>query len=148
MSEITTPETGTGEDDGKNYATYNGMGREALAWGIPVVPFAFSLLYLLISGFGGMLFFGPTGALFGLTGIALLLYLRGICETDSRAIRLRVLMFRRLLLSINAGSRTILLTPLTHRRRYRSIERFLSVQSHNQKLLANSRIQAQPRNSK
>ncbi|ENE6639020.1 VirB3 family type IV secretion system protein [Salmonella enterica] len=125
MSEDTSTNTPELEDTGRGYATYNGMGREALAWGIPVVPFAFCLLYLLVSGFGGAVIFGPWGASLVLPGLALMFYLRAICETDSRAIRLRVLLFKRLLVSIRTGSITILITPLIYQRRRRSTERFL-----------------------
>lgn len=113
------------EDDGRGYATYNGMGREALAIGIPVIAFAFTLLFTLVATFGGMLLGGPLGGLTGaLMGGGIILYFREICAKDSRALRKKRLELKRSLLSLQKGSRVILITPLVYQRRKRTAERF------------------------
>ncbi|EEE2004223.1 hypothetical protein CI266_004633 [Salmonella enterica subsp. enterica serovar Kotte] len=112
------------EDDGKGYATYNGMGREALALGVPVIWFAFTLLFTLVATFGGMLIGGPLGGLTGvLLGGGILLYFREVCAKDSRALRKKRLELKRSFLAILKGSRVILITPLIYQRRKRTAER-------------------------
>lgn len=123
------------EDDGKGYATYNGMGREALALGVPVITFAFTLLFTLVATFGGMAIGGPLGGLTGaLMGGGILLYFREVCAKDSRALRKKRLELRRSLLSLRKGSQTILITPLIYQRRKRAAEHFFTALATKQKL--------------
>lgn len=131
MSDTSDTDTNTDEgDNGKGYATYNGMGREALALGVPVVPFAFTLLFGLFTVFGGLVLIGFKGALGGAAAsYALFQYQRALCAKDSRALRKKGLEIKRLLLSLVKGSRIILITPLIHQRRRRSAERFFHIQA-------------------
>lgn len=72
----------------KKYPSYNGMGRNAMFWGIPLIP---ALVVLTTSVMGSLIlqmFIGSSALLFGVLGIPILLYFKYLCETDDQAIRI------------------------------------------------------------
>ncbi len=73
------------------YASYGGLGRVALMWGVPLFPFLAICFLSIFSAVGGMLCFGIVkGLIFPCVCVLVLLALKVVCEGDDRAIdRLR-----------------------------------------------------------
>lgn len=90
--------------------TYNGMGREAIYWGVPIAPFAtVAVVSLLLTAITTFLF-GVWGLLGLAPGALLLVVIRFACALDSKALDRIRFMYRRGRLNRRYG-RPLLLTP-------------------------------------
>jgi type IV secretion system protein VirB3 len=72
----------------KQYSAFNGLGRVAMIWGIPLmVALAIScpvaLVTLVLTAI-----YGPGGLLFLFTLPPVLIYIKTLCETDDQALRI------------------------------------------------------------
>lgn len=91
-------------------STYNGMGREAIYWGIPIMPFAaIAMITMLITGIS-IFIFSFWGLLAALPGGITLIAIRVACSLDSKALDRIAFVIRRFSLNRKYG-KPLLLTP-------------------------------------
>jgi hypothetical protein len=90
--------------------TYNGMGREAIYWGVPIIPFAIVAIISLILVAIAVYSVGVWGVLALMPGAMLLVAMRFACAMDSKALERLRFMWRRYRLNSRYG-RPLLLTP-------------------------------------
>jgi type IV secretion system protein VirB3 len=111
------------------YVSYNGLARRPMFWGIPYMT---ALGIVSVSLLGGMMLgviFGPVGWLFGLIGIPIALFVRGICSTDDRAVEILILEIKWIILKIISGNAkyhggTMAIAPATYGRKFKNVKRY------------------------
>lgn len=78
----------------KLYSPYNGLGRVAMVWGIPMMAVLFAAVPVAVLTLIAAALFGPGGLL----GFSLLIPILGLfkklCETDEQALRIVALELR------------------------------------------------------
>lgn len=74
------------EEEKTKFATYNGMARNALIFGVPTMTLVTLLFCTLLSLFGGIFLFGAGGVVLPLLSITLIFVVKFKCESNSRAI--------------------------------------------------------------
>ncbi|CNK25799.1 Type IV secretory pathway%2C VirB3-like protein [Yersinia aldovae] len=74
------------EDPVDEFATYNGLNRPALLWGIPLIPLVIGLFLIIIGGVLFFFLFGLYGLILPLSVAVVLLFLKAICELDPNAL--------------------------------------------------------------
>lgn len=90
--------------------TYNGMGREAIYWGVPIMPFAAIAMITLMITLISVLLFSFWGLLAAMPGGICLIAIRVACSLDSKALDRLAFVIRRFFLNRKYG-RPLLLTP-------------------------------------
>jgi type IV secretion system protein VirB3 len=81
-------------DERARYPGFNGLGRTAAIWGVPYMAM---LVVVVASMFTGVLvafFVGPGGLLFVFLGFPVLMWFKGVCETDDQGLRIMWLQYR------------------------------------------------------
>ncbi|MCG9625410.1 conjugal transfer protein TraD [Vibrio mediterranei] len=74
------------EEERELYASYNSLSRKPLIGGIPVIALVMGCGAMLLTGFGGLAFFGAKGLVLPAFFALGLLYIRIRSMEDSRAI--------------------------------------------------------------
>lgn len=100
-------------DDEKTnkYTTFNGLGRPALAWGVPVmvlISFIFAVIFTLFLGF--IIGWGVFSFIIPFILLSILFFLKIKCETNDKAIDIMKLDLMGLFLMIKSGGGIISLT--------------------------------------
>ncbi len=111
------------------YISYNGLGRNPTIWGI---PYMVGLAILCISMLGGLVlgtFVGGAGWLFSLIGIPLALFVKMLCETDDRAIKILMLEAKWTLIKKLTGNsqyhgNTMTIAPTSYGRKLKHVKRY------------------------
>jgi hypothetical protein len=74
-------------DEFQYYAAYGGLGRVALMWGVPLLPF---LMLFFLAIFGFVVGFFLFGFLYGLLSASVfggaMFFMKVLCENDDRAV--------------------------------------------------------------
>ncbi len=111
------------------YISYNGMGRSPMIWGIPYMA---GLAVVCVSLIGGMAlgtFVTPSGWLFSLLGVPVLIFFKVICENDDKAIVILGLEAKWRIVSMMGGNSkwyggTTTFAPTTYGRKLKNVKRY------------------------
>jgi len=107
------------EDDDDSFPSFNGMNRPAMVYGVPMVLGIFTVLFIIVSFFGGLLL--KVGiyisAVLPSLGFAFLLFIRIICEDDPNAFAFVRWRLKAILLKIIQGNPIIFVTSNNENRK-------------------------------
>lgn len=70
------------------YPSYNGLARNAMIFGVPLLPAIFTFIFFVLATLFLTMVMGPGGLLLALPAIPIFLFMRTICETDDQALRI------------------------------------------------------------
>ena len=107
------------EDDDDSFPSFNGMNRPAMVYGVPMVLGIFTILFIIVSFFGGLLLgLNPyISAILPSVGFTFLLFIRIICEDDPNAFAFVKWRFKAISLKIIQGNPIIFVTSNNEKRR-------------------------------
>ena len=110
------------------FSSYNGLGRPALAWGVPVFIFI-TMFFLIISTFfiGIILGFGFFSILIPMILFTVIFFIKIKCESNNRAIEIIKINIYGFLLRLKSGGKILTLTSNKYSRkeRIKNVRKFI-----------------------
>ncbi|WP_439295215.1 VirB3 family type IV secretion system protein [Lonepinella sp. BR2882] len=112
-----------------SFPSFNGMNRPAMMYGVPMVLGIFTLLFIIVTLFGGMsLNLGVYSLVLPTIGLLFLLFIKIICEDDPNALSFMKWRFKAILLKLQQGNPIIhLSTNGTDRKVYNANRKFKKI---------------------
>ena len=117
------------EQAATEYISYNGLGRSPMIWGIPYMAGLFIMCVSMLGGLALGTFIGGAGWLFCLIGVPIGLFVKNLCETDDKAVRILLLETKWLLIKKFSGNaefhgQTMAIAPTTYGRKLKYVKRY------------------------
>lgn len=111
------------------YASYNGLGRTPVLWGVPYMAGLFTMVFALMGALLLSTLFGGIGWLFALIAIPVFLFFKMICADDDGAIevlKIEAIWFLRKMVRANAKhhGNTLTIVPAGYGRKLNDIKRY------------------------
>lgn len=72
----------------KKYPAFNGLGRVAMIWGVPLMVALAIFAPLILITVGLTFVVGPGALLFAALGVPIFLFVKNVCETDDQALHI------------------------------------------------------------
>lgn len=117
------------EEEKTLYLSYNGLGRNPCIWGIPYMTGLAVFCVFLLGGMVLGVFVAPSGWLFSILGVPILMFVKIICTNDDRAVEILLLEAKWAVIRIVSGNTkyfggTMTITPITYGRKLKYVKRY------------------------